>query len=60
MGHALLQVDCTAKCIGSACTKPSFNDENPSSVFCFNRVYYLKAYALKRRAKNRADFDQVK
>ncbi len=35
MVHALLQVDCTEMCVGSACTQPSYNDKNPSSVFFF-------------------------
>jgi len=33
MVHTLLQVDCTEMCVGSACTQPSYNDKNPSSVF---------------------------
>jgi len=33
MVQALLQVDCTAMCVVSACTQPSFNDKNPSSSF---------------------------
>jgi len=33
MVHALLQVDCTAMCVVSACTQLSFNDKNPSSGF---------------------------
>jgi len=35
MVHALLQVDCTAMYVVSACTQPSFNDKNPSSGFVF-------------------------
>ncbi len=33
MLYPLLQVDCTDMCVGSACTQPSYNDKNPSSVF---------------------------
>ncbi len=33
MLYPLLQVDCTEMCVGSACTQPSYNDKNPSSVF---------------------------
>ncbi len=39
MVHALLQVDCTEMCVGSACTQPSYNDKNPSSVFFFKSPY---------------------
>jgi len=30
--YALLHVDCTEMCVASACTQPSYNDKNPSSV----------------------------
>ncbi len=36
MLYPLLQVDCTEMCVGSACTQPSYNDKNPSSVCFFN------------------------
>jgi len=43
MVHALLQVDCTAMCVGSACRQPSFNIKNPSSVFVLisNCIYIM-------------------
>jgi len=39
MVHALFQVDCTEMCIGSACTQPSHNDKNLSSVFVLISLY---------------------
>jgi len=52
MVHALLQVDCTAMCVGSACTEPLYNDKNPSSVFCFCLSTVLNDFERKITSLN--------
>jgi len=48
MVHALFQLDCTETCVGNACTQPSYNDKNLSSVFVLISLYVFTCLKLSR------------